>query len=200
LWLEQEVEAALSSLFTRDLNIWWHILCCAILLLLWPLIALVLLPLGAWAKGNSSLWDDTILNKSSRNPSSSSKGDQNILRQLQPQRLAVLYHWVAAVLETPVSLVMVVLILIMGVQPRFGYVIESTSLIYTSLAFSLLHLLSFVWDMILCLSLSRSKQQWGAALSWPFRVACAVDGGIVGKEGGHHADDDVNLELQPLNA
>ena len=198
-WVEQELEGALASLFTRDLNAWWHVICCALLLVLWPFMAVVLLPLGAWVKGSTSIWTDVIAIKSSSSSSSSSR-NQVVLGQLHPQRLVVLYHWVAAVFEASTSLVLISILLVMGVQPRFGYVVESARLLYASLAFSILHLLMFTWDMIMCLALSQSKQQWVAALVWPFKVACGTHG--FGGKGENPeaapADSGACLELQPL--
>ena len=204
-WVEQELEGALSSLFTPGLNAWWNVICCALLLVVWPVIAVVLLPLGAWVKGSSSIWADVIPTKSSSSSSSSIRHNQAILRQLQPQRLVVLYYWFAAVFEASTSLVLISVLLVMGVQPRFGYVVESTRLLYASLAFSVLHLLVFTWDMIMCLALSQSKQQWVAALVWPFKVACVSHrDGLGGKEenlespAGADGDADAYLEMQPL--
>ena len=89
--------------------------------------------------------------------------------------LLKLYDWAVGAVEAPVSAALLIMLLVQGINSSSGYFVETPLILYSSLMFSVIHMLSFIWEMLFCLVMSTSHDDnslaaWKVSLLEPFAL------------------------------
>ena len=88
-----------------------------------------------------------------------------------------MYDWAVGAVEAPTSAALLTMLLVEGLKSSNGYFIENPYLVYSSLLFSVIHMLFFMWDMVACYIMADGNMAaWKSSLLQPYALLMPFGG------------------------